>query len=55
MSESSFDEVAAAIVAGVEKYVENPQVLCGTLVDDTILANIERYRGLADPAWQAAA
>jgi len=43
----SFDEVAAAIVAGVEKYVESPQVLCGTLVDDTILATIERYRGLA--------
>jgi phenylacetic acid degradation protein paaN len=43
----SFDEVAAAIVAGVEKYVENPQVLCGTLVDDMILATIERYRGLA--------
>ena len=43
----SFDEVAAAIVAGVEKYVENPQVLCGTLVDDTILATIKRYRGLA--------
>jgi acyl-CoA reductase-like NAD-dependent aldehyde dehydrogenase len=43
----SFDEVAAAIVAGVEKYVENPQVLCGTLVDDSILATIERYRGLA--------
>jgi phenylacetic acid degradation protein paaN len=44
----SFDEVAAAIVAGVEKYVENPQVLCGTLVDDAILATIERYRGLAE-------
>jgi phenylacetic acid degradation protein paaN len=43
----SFDEVAAAIVASVEKYVENPQVLCGTLVDDSILATIERYRGLA--------
>ncbi|MDG2327648.1 MAG: phenylacetic acid degradation protein PaaN [Halioglobus sp.] len=43
----SFDEVAAAIVQGVEKYLQNPQVLCGTLVDDTILATIERYRGLA--------
>jgi len=43
----SFDEVAQAIVAGVEKYLENPQVLCGTLVDDSILATIERYRGLA--------
>jgi phenylacetic acid degradation protein paaN len=43
----SFDEIAAAIVAGVEKHLENPQVLCGTLVDDTILATIERYRGLA--------
>jgi phenylacetic acid degradation protein paaN len=44
----SFEEVAAAIVAGVEKYLENPQVLCGTLVDDSILATIDRYRGLAD-------
>ena len=43
----SFDEVAQAIVGGVEKYLENPQVLCGTLVDDNILATIERYRGLA--------
>lgn len=42
----SFDEVAAAIVSGVEKYVENPQVLCGTLVDESILQTIERYRGL---------
>lgn len=43
----SFDEVAAAIVAGVEKYLENPQVLCGTLVDANILQTIERYRALA--------
>jgi acyl-CoA reductase-like NAD-dependent aldehyde dehydrogenase len=43
----SFDEVAAEIVAAVEKYLQNPQVLCGTLVDDTILSTIERYRGLA--------
>ena len=43
----SFDAVAAAIVAAVETYLENPQVLCGTLVDDTILATIERYRRLA--------
>ena len=42
-----FDEVAAALVAGVERYLQNPQVLCGTLVDDGILATIERYRGLA--------
>jgi phenylacetic acid degradation protein paaN len=42
-----FDEVAAALVAGVERYLENPQVLCGTLVDDSILATIERYRSLA--------
>ncbi len=42
-----FDEVAAALVAGVERYLENPQVLCGTLVDDGILATIERYRSLA--------
>ena len=43
----SFDEVAEAIVRGVEKYLENPQVLCGTLVDDSILATIDRYRDLA--------
>jgi phenylacetic acid degradation protein paaN len=43
----SFDEVSAEIVAAVEKYLENPQVLCGTLVDDAILSTIERYRGLA--------
>jgi phenylacetic acid degradation protein paaN len=43
----SFDEVAASIVAAVEKYLENPQVLCGTLVDDSILKTIERYRAMA--------
>jgi phenylacetic acid degradation protein paaN len=43
----SFDEVAAAIVAEVEKHLENPQVLCGTLVDANILQTIERYRKLA--------
>jgi phenylacetic acid degradation protein paaN len=43
----SFDEVAAEIVAAVEQYLANPQVLCGTLVDDSILATIGRYRGLA--------
>jgi len=43
-----FDEVAAAIVAAVEKYLENPQVLCGTLVDDAILGTIGRYRSLAE-------
>ena len=43
----SFDTVAAAIVAAVEQYLENPQVLCGTLVDDNILATIGRYRELA--------
>ncbi|MEE4143535.1 MAG: phenylacetic acid degradation protein PaaN [Halieaceae bacterium] len=42
----SFDEVAAAIVAAVEKHLENPQVLCGTLVDEAILQTIERYRRL---------
>ncbi len=42
-----FDDVAAAIVAGVERHLENPQVLCGTLVDDSVLETIERYRGLA--------
>ena len=42
-----FERVAAAIVAAVEKYLENPQVLCGTLVDDSILETIRRYRGLA--------
>ena len=44
---ASFDEVCAAIVAAVEKHLENPQVLCGTLVDDSILSTIERYRELA--------
>ena len=43
----SFEEVAGAIVAAVEKYLESPQVLCGTLVDDSILATIDRYRNLA--------
>jgi phenylacetic acid degradation protein paaN len=42
-----FDEVAAAIVAAVENHLQNPQVLCGTLVDASILETIERYRGLA--------
>lgn len=44
----SFDTVAGAIVAAVEKYLQNPQVLCGTLVDDAILHTIERYRSLAE-------
>ena len=43
----SFDEVAAALVAAVDKHLENPQVLCGTLVDPAILATIDRYRDLA--------
>ena len=43
----SFDEVCAAIVAAVEKYLQNPQVLFGTLVDDSILDTIARYRELA--------
>jgi phenylacetic acid degradation protein paaN len=43
----SFDEVAAAIVAGVEGQLENPQVLCGTLVDAAILKTVDRYRDLA--------
>ncbi|MCB1701261.1 MAG: phenylacetic acid degradation protein PaaN [Halioglobus sp.] len=43
----SFDEVAAAIVAAVDKHLENPQVLCGTLVDENILQTIARYRSLA--------
>ena len=43
----SFDDVAAAIVQAVEKHLQNPQVLCGTLVDDAILETIDRYRGLA--------
>ena len=44
---ASFDEVAAAIVAEVERHLENPQVLCGTLVDAAILQTIDRYRHLA--------
>ncbi len=43
----SFDDVAEAIVQAVESYLQNPQVLCGTLVDDAILSTIDRYRGLA--------
>ncbi|KAA1189554.1 phenylacetic acid degradation protein PaaN [Pseudohalioglobus sediminis] len=44
---ASFDEVAAALLAAVERHLANPQVLCGTLVDEAILGTIERYRGLA--------
>lgn len=43
---ASFDEVAGAIVAAVERHLANPQVLCGTLVDPGILATIDRYREL---------
>jgi phenylacetic acid degradation protein paaN len=43
----SFDEVGAALVAAVEQHLRNPQVLCGTLVDEAILHTIDRYRGLA--------
>ena len=43
----TFEEVAAAIVMAVDKHLENPQVLCGTLVDDSILKTIERYRAMA--------
>jgi phenylacetic acid degradation protein paaN len=43
----SFDAVAAALVAAVERQLDNPQVLCGTLVNEQILATIERFRGLA--------
>jgi len=43
----SFDEVATAIVAAVDRHLENPQVLCGTLVDENILRTIARYRTLA--------
>ena len=42
----SFDEVSARIVAAVDKHLQNPQVLCGTLVDDSVLATVERYRDL---------
>ena len=34
-------------MAAVDKHLENPQVLCGTLVDPAILATIDRYRELA--------
>ena len=43
----SFDAVCAALVSAVERYLQNPQVLCGTLVDESILDTIARYRGLA--------
>lgn len=43
----SFDEVAAALVAAVEGHLENPQVLCGTLVNEQIVSTIARYRDLA--------
>ncbi|MEP5569085.1 MAG: phenylacetic acid degradation protein PaaN [Halioglobus sp.] len=43
----SFDDVATAIVQAVEKHLQNPQVLCGTLVDDAILETLDRYRELA--------
>lgn len=44
---ASFDEVSAALVVAVEKHLTNPQVLCGTLVDDAIVETIDRYRELA--------
>ncbi len=43
----SFDEVAAALVAAVERHLENPQVLCGTLVNEQIVSTIARFRDLA--------
>ncbi|MEH6584656.1 MAG: aldehyde dehydrogenase family protein, partial [Halioglobus sp.] len=43
----SFDTVASAIVSAVNRYMETPQVLCGTLVDDSILATLDRFRDLA--------
>jgi phenylacetic acid degradation protein paaN len=43
----SFDQVAQAIICAVNVHMENPQVLCGTLVDDRILATIDHYRELA--------
>jgi phenylacetic acid degradation protein paaN len=44
----SFDEIAGAIVSAVDHYMENPLVLCGSLVNDSILATIDDYRALAD-------
>ncbi len=43
----SFDEVAGAIVNAVNEYLKNPMVLCGTLVNDTIVSTIDHYRELA--------
>ena len=44
----SFDQVAAGLVAAVERHLRNPQVLCGTLVDASILDTLQRYRSLAE-------
>jgi phenylacetic acid degradation protein paaN len=43
----SFDAVCEALVAGVERHLQHPQVLCGTLVDPSILDTVARYRDLA--------
>ncbi len=45
----SFEQVAGALVAAVERHLERPEVLCGALVDDSILRNIERCRALVGP------
>jgi phenylacetic acid degradation protein paaN len=42
----SFDAVASAIVAAVDRHLQHPQVLCGTLVDAGILETVDRYRRL---------
>ncbi|QFU77316.1 phenylacetic acid degradation protein PaaN [Halioglobus maricola] len=44
---ATFEEVAQALVAAVDAQLQNPQVLCGTLVDEAILGTISQYRGLA--------
>ncbi len=44
---ASFDEVSAALVEAVDRHLANPQVLCGTLVDEAILSTVDRYRSLA--------
>ncbi len=43
----SFDAVAEAIVRAVDEHLQQAQVLCGTLVDDNVLATVDRYRQLA--------
>ncbi len=43
----SFEAITDELVAAVERHLDNPQVLCGTLVDSSILETVARYREFA--------